>query len=810
MRRYVTFLLVITAIALGQVEPVAPTTSVAIVDDAGSLALNPAGLGKGRGENLLVLARTEMGGGTSGENDVSFYLQEQGSGIGFTVMQDGRTHFHWGSAQPMGYGIYLGGTSHFSSAGYEAVDLGVLYRGVPHLSAGIMWKNLWSRLRDGREDQVIGLGLAVRPLGNRFTVVYDHRFSFPAMTFTDGEDLGGTAQVHAELLNGLKLFAGYDLETNGLQIGVSVGFGEMSIETYHDLEGNGYARNLTGIQASREIRRSIYRKRPPTFVELAFERPLSDSPSPRAFFGPKTVTLKDLTDTIDEMAENPEIDGIILRPDQYATGMGMMQEVHRALSEFKKNGKVIYAFVDMGTDMSYALANIADSIYLNSGGAIVVDGLAFSVGFFKGLFEKIGVDAQFYRRGDYKTAAEPYTRDSLTETSREAYEAVLADIHHVFSTMIMEGRGWSWQKLEEVYRGALYTAPMALEAGLVDGIYHPDQIQAMMEKIAGEEKVKIVKVAKRPKLWTYDWKPATVPKIALIYAEGPILPGKSKPSPFGGDKIIGSETTAKAIRSAREDKRVKAIVMRVNSPGGTVIGSEEIWREVHRTTHPDSADRENRKPFIISMANVAGSGGYYISCAADTIVADSTTITGSIGVLSGKLSLGGLFEKIGYNVDVVKEQPHAEQFSAHRPFTDEEGRKMQAIVDSYYDQFLDRVSEGREMSRDEVDGIAQGRIWSGVDAKEIGLVDELGGLDRALEIARDLAGLEEDKYQLTIYKGFEEMKFTFRVDSRSDLLRIIETFESDIPLARILDRAKLIHDEPFLFLMNALFVPLER
>jgi len=800
------FLLVMTSTVFGQ-EPVAPATSVAITDDAGSLVLNPAGLGISRGENLLFLSQSKLNG--SNGNDVSLYFQSKRTGLGFTFREEGRNLFHWGGGQHLGLGFYLGNTSHFSSDGYEAIDLGIIFRGFPQFSGGVMWKNLWSRKRDGREDQTINLGLAFRPFGNRFTVAYDHRISFPALTYDRPDNLGGVAQVQTEILDGVKLFASYDLEAEGVQLGVGFGFGEMSIETYHDLDKEYESvRNLTGLFVSEEIRRAIVRKSPPTFVELSFGRPISDSPSPRAFFGPKVVTLKDLRDEIREMAENPEIDGIILRPDLYATGIGMMEEIYSSLLDFKERGKTIYAFMNAGYDISYALATVADSIYLNSGGILGVDGLAMSIGFLKGLFDKVGIEAQVYRRGDYKTAAEPFTRDSLTETSREAYEAVLADIHAVFSSMIMQGRGWSKEKLNEIYEGALFTPPMALEAGLIDGIFHPDQIATKMEKITGE-KVKILTVDKRPKQWVYDWKSAMLPKIAIIYAEGPILPGRSVPSPFGGEKIIGSITTSGAIRKAREDRSVKVIVMRVNSPGGSILASEDIWREVHRTTHPDSADENYQKPFIVSMANVAGSGGYYISCAADTIVADSSTITGSIGVLSGKISFGGLLEKIGYKVEVVKEQPHAEQTSPFRPFTEEEGQRMQAIVDSYYEQFLARVSEGRGMSRDEVDSIAQGRIWSGVDAKEIGLVDELGGLDRALEIAREVSGLKEDQYQLVIYKGVEESPFRFYVETKSDLFRFFDSFETDIPFSQILDRARMIQNEPFLFLMDGELISID-
>ena len=280
-------------------------------------------------------------------------------------------------------------------------------------------------------------------------------------------------------------------------------------------------------------------------------------------------------------------------------------------------------------------------------------------------------------------------------------------------------------------------------------------------------------------------------KVGIVKLEGP---------------IFDVEDLLKDMDLFAERSDVKAIVLRVNSPGGSVLASEDIWREVHRTTHPDSADEKNQKPFIVSMGNVAGSGGYYISCAADTIVADSTCITGSIGVLGGKISLGGLFEKIGLNMDVVKEQEHADAWSIHRSFTEEEGKSYQGIIDSFYEQFLSRVAEGRGMTTDEVDAIAQGRIWTGMDAKEIDLVDELGGLERAIEIAEEMAGLDENKYELQINPGIEGVNFEFKIQSKSDMQKLLAAFEEDIPVARLLDRAKLIHDEKVLYLMDLEFI----
>ena len=787
-----------------------PNISVATVDDANATLINSAGLGLSRDFNMWITQPTHWTKLDSITYDFGFYGQEGISGFGFTHMQNGRDLLHSGSGKHLGGGFYLGNTSHFSSDGYEAIDMGLLYRGHSWFSAGLQWKNLWSRDRGGRQDQQFQIGVALRPFGNRLTVAYDHRFSSgPYGESSDFLDGGGIALVQAEVINGIKLFAGYDLGemTKGVQVGISLGFGQMSVETFHNFDSNSdyVSPSLTGYFISKEKRRTVIKSKKPTFVELGFEQPMSDSPSPKAFFGPKTLTLRELVNEINDLAKNPDVDGVVLRADHYGSGAGMLQELVNALRKVKASGKIILAFLDSGSDQQYALACIADSIYLNSGGALAVTGRAFGIGFYKGLFDKLGIDAQFYRRGDYKTAAETFTRKELTETSREAYKAVLHDLQEFYSGMMKHGRGWTDEKLNEVYDELIFTAQMALEAGLIDGIYHPDEIEKKVKDIAGDEAV-LVKFHKQPKQWEYDWESPAGPKIALIYAEGPIQPGKSQPSPFGGNKVIGSETTSKAIRNAREDKSVKAIVLRVNSPGGSVLASEDIWREVHRTTHPDSSDEENQKPFIVSMGNVAASGGYYISCAADTIVADSTCITGSIGVLGGKISLGGLYQKIGFDVEIVKEHEHADAFGSHRSLTEKEGESYQGIIDSFYEQFLRRVAEGRGMTIEEADAVAQGRIWTGMDAKEVGLVDELGGLERAIEIAVEMAGLDDKRYELQIIPGTEGMKFQFEVQSQSSLKKLLDAFEDDFPVARLLDRAKLIHDEKVLYLMDGVII----
>ena len=373
MGKIIAIILLVTATLSPQYVP---TTSSSITDDAGSVVINPAGLGISRGFNLLLLAPTDFTRPDSSQNDFSIFLQAGCTGFGFTQQKLGRNLLHWGSGEHIWRGIYLGSTSHFSKDGYEAIDFGVLYRGFPWVSTGLTWNNLWARKRGGqRASQALELGVAFRPMGNRLTLAYDHRVSFEAETlFGNGTDLGGIAQIFVEPIDGLRVFSSYDTETKGIQIGVSIGFGKGSVETYHDLDDNGdYMKSLVGLHISREMRRSVPLRKVSTYIELAFEHPITDSPSPRVFFGPKTVTLKKLIDNIRDLTENPNIDGIILKPDGYSTGLGMMEEVYQALVEFKRAGKQIFAFINAARDAQYALASVADSIFLHSGGIINVD-----------------------------------------------------------------------------------------------------------------------------------------------------------------------------------------------------------------------------------------------------------------------------------------------------------------------------------------------------------------------------------------------------------------------------------------------------
>ncbi len=804
MKIFLLFVLLFTSFGFSQSLPLdSAAVSVAEIDDAGAVLVNPAGLGVSRNFNSRVLFPINYSNSDSQTLQFIWMAQAKNSGFGYTYNPDGYDQLHLGSGQKMDYGIYFGYMSHISLRGYEAIDLGLLWRGYKWLSLGLSWQNVYSR---DKLVQPLKMGIAVRPFGNRLTISYDRLFEIDQDDET--RDLGGSIVLNSELISGIGILAGYNLDYSSTILGVSINYGIGGFENYSlfdnggELEDNG----IIGVSTNIDRKRSFFKSKDPKYVEIRFGVGIEDSPSPKVLFGDRLVTLREVIRLVDQIADDPDVAGVIVYPQQLSIGFAMGTELRAALVGLKAAGKSIYVFADVLTDRSYSLISMSDGIYLNSGGALMIDGIGMGAVFWKGTFDKLGLDAQYYRRGKYKSAAETYTREQMSEPSREARQAVLDDIDVIYREMMLDRPGIDDDQLEKVFDRAVFTASQALEYGLVDGVYHPDQKESIIKDLVGKD-VKIVKTKQWARKWTYDWESGVRPQIALIYAEGPILPGKSTPSPFGRDKQIGSVTTATAIRKAREDELVQAIVLRVNSPGGSVLASEDIWREIHRTTHPDSSDEENRKPVFVSMGNVAASGGYYIACAADTIVADSACITGSIGVLAGKISLGGLYEKIGYNVDVLKAEPHSDMFSLHRSLTTEEGQSIQAVVDSYYEQFLERVAEGREMTVAEVDSVAQGRIWTGIEAQKLGLVDELGGLKKTIQLAKSRIGLKpDDDIYLKIYPGVERADFDFNLESGSIILEELDKLNGTNDIRQVLDRIALLNQEVALYLMEEIIL----
>ena len=464
----------------------------------------------------------------------------------------------------------------------------------------------------------------------------------------------------------------------------------------------------------------------------------------------RTYGLDDILSSIKKAKENEDIKGIYIQATSLGAGFASLEEIRNALKDFKESGKFVVAYGDAYTQGLYYLSSVADKVLLNPQGMLEWRGLAATPMFFKDLLEKVGVEMQVFKVGTYKSAVEPFISTEMSAANREQINVYLSSIWGQITSAVAESRNLSVEALNKEADRMLmfYPAEESVKNGLVDTLIYKNDVRDYLKNLAG-----IDKDDNMPVLGIQDMinVKKNVPRdksgnvIAVYYAYGEIDGGSSAST----DEGINSEKVIKDLRKLKDNENVKAVVLRVNSPGGSAYGSEQIWYAVNQL--------KKEKPVIVSMGDYAASGGYYISCNADTIVAEPTTLTGSIGIFGMMPNAKGLTEKLGVNFDVVKTNPYADFGNLTRPMNDGEKGLMQMYVNNGYELFLTRCSDGRGISMEELDKIAQGRVWTGSTAKELGLVDELGGLDKALEIAIAKAGV--DAYTVMSYpkkEGFLE------------------------------------------------------
>ncbi|HNQ67777.1 MAG TPA: signal peptide peptidase SppA [Bacteroidales bacterium] len=458
------------------------------------------------------------------------------------------------------------------------------------------------------------------------------------------------------------------------------------------------------------------------------------------FESTKVLGLNDILKTLEKAKNDERIKGIYLDLTYVPAGVASIEEIRNKLIDFKSSGKFIICYSSAYSQKAYYIASVADKIYMNPQGGIEWKGLNSQVMFFKGALEKLGVEAQIFRHGQFKSAVEPFMNDHMSEASKLQSITLLQSIWDDMCQKISKQRNISMDDLN-MYADSLmvYNAETALKYGFIDGImYYDEVLKELKTKSGSEDKPAefMININKYCDAKIKTEKNKSTNKIAVIFAEGDIVDGSKADNNIAGDWMAG------IIREAREDEDIKAVVIRVNSPGGSGLASEIIWREVKLTAEV--------KPVVISMGNLAASGGYYISCPANYIFAQPNTITGSIGVFGMIPNIEKLMnEKLGITVDGVGTNSNSDFGSIMRPFTPAEGEFIQRQVEDFYDVFLTRVSDGRKLTKAEVDSIGQGRVWSGLNAIEIGLVDEIGGLDNAVKKAKELAKIED--YRIVEY-----------------------------------------------------------
>lgn len=477
--------------------------------------------------------------------------------------------------------------------------------------------------------------------------------------------------------------------------------------------------------------------------------------------------LNEILENIDKAARDERIKGIFLDLMYIQAGLASQNEIRNALVNFKDSGKFIVAYGDVLTQNAYYLASVADKIYLHPGGLMELAGLSAQRLYLKGTLDKLEIDMQVIRHGKFKSAVEPFTRENMSEASRLQTQAFVNSLWGTMVDNMGKTRNLTSQQLNSIANKLETGSPEgAVKLGLIDGVKYRDEVLNEIKEMAGqnlEEDLLIVKHSKYVKSKVKgeekgldDYKN----KVAVIYASGEIQYGESD------NDVMGSKTISDAIKKAREDENVKALVLRVNSPGGSSLASDIIWREVELT--------KEVKPVVVSMGNLAASGGYYIACGANRIIADEHTITGSIGVFGLVPNAGKFFKnKLGMTFDTVNTNTYSDMGSGVRPLKALEKQYIVNIIERIYDDFVSKVAAGRSMSYADVDSIGQGRVWSGNDALEKGLVDEIGGLERAIEVAAELGEVESYRIlNLPEQKDpFQELLTEFTKDMEARLAR---------------------------------------
>ncbi|MEO6484842.1 MAG: signal peptide peptidase SppA [Pyrinomonadaceae bacterium] len=496
------------------------------------------------------------------------------------------------------------------------------------------------------------------------------------------------------------------------------------------------------IYASRSMGRPEVADNSVLVLSVSGELPdyVADEPLAKAFGIKQTQSFTSLLTQLRKAKVDTRIGAVMLDIDFPGIGWGKADEFRDAVKEFKTSGKPVYAYMEIGTNREYYLATAADKIYLPPTGDIYINGFAAEAMFYKGSLDKLGIEADVIQIGPkYKNAPDRYTKKEMGEGQREVINAVLDEYFSRFTDAIAESRKKPVDDIKALVDAAPYNAVQAKSLGLIDDALYRDQVDNDLKaKLGYKEDDKLLTISGGD----YREIPSDSlglnqgEKVAVIYASGAINVGHSSNGPLNGE-MVGSDTLVSAINDAAADKSIRAIVLRVDSPGGSALASDLMWHTIENA--------KAKKPFVVSMSDVAASGGYYIACNANKIVAEPSTVTGSIGMFLGKPVVKGLYDWLGVTNEYVMRGKNAGIFRETEKWTPEERAKMEAMGNTvYYDNFVPKVAKGRNKTAEEVNTLGQGRVWTGTQAKANGLIDEFGGLEKAIDVAKELATLPAD------------------------------------------------------------------
>lgn len=505
-------------------------------------------------------------------------------------------------------------------------------------------------------------------------------------------------------------------------------------------------------------------------------------------------TVLELRNVFEKAAEDDRIRALTLHLGGLGVGWAKAQEIRWGIEKFKQAGKPVFAFLTTGSTIDYLVASAADEVYMSPEGMLDVKGLRIEASFYTETLAKLGIEAELHRVGKYKSAVEPYVRTSMSDEYREVWNSILDDVYSRFLTTVGVARGKSEEEMRQIVETGPFLPRQALDAGLIDGLKYRDELEDHIKETLELDELRKVKYSEYRNTLPNSLGFGAENQVAVVYAVGEILSGNGQTDPFTGLTILGSDSFSATLRKLREDDDIKAVILRINSPGGDAVASDQIWREVNLL--------REEKPLVVSFSDVAASGGYYIAMAGAPVLAYPGTYTGSIGVFYGKINLRGLYDKIGLKKEVIKRGRFADIYSDYRSLNDDERAKLRGDIEIFYKGFVDKVAESREREWEEIDEVAQGRVWMGSQAEQQGLVDELGGFDRAIELVREAAGIEEDEeIQLVPYPApknpFEALFDADTWVSEPAWVSLVRSRLADLPLGPSLLQGGMLRIAPY-------------
>ncbi len=521
-----------------------------------------------------------------------------------------------------------------------------------------------------------------------------------------------------------------------------------------------------------------------SILEIRISAEMTEYQAPsglEVLFAENRLYFHDYLDLLEKAADDEKIRGILLRVEPVSLGWAQAQEFRDACIAFRAQGKWIAAFGEIWTEKELYIASGCDQVYVAPEAIVMLDGLMSRVTFYKDALDWAGIGVDVAAFKEYKNFADPYRFSEMTDSHREATTELLQGIHDVFIEQVCETRKIEPQRLRDGLAVTIDSAQQGVDLGIFDKALYLDQVEAELRERSGQSPDAKLKLVKAERYYVPNRKSSSgSDQIALLVAVGGIQSGASERGAFG-DPVISSDLFVRDLRAAREDDRVKAIVIRIDSPGGSALASDVIWREIRLTS-------ESGKPVVASMGTVAASGGYYMAMACDAIFAQPTTITGSIGVISMRVSMKELYQKLKLHIDVIKTEPLADFYDPYRDLTENERQEFLDRTSSFYTSFVTKAAQSRGVSFDEFEPFARGRVWTGTAAAEHGLVDQMGGMKDAISYAAELAGISEH-YRVRLMP--EEKEFWDMIRDQS----LVESHASEARLRAIIPRSqRLVFD----------------